>query len=76
MRKQIGRIEVRGNFRKSMVHYVLTGSMDGRNFTVLPSLRSGSFKSYRLALLASLRPYERISWVDVEFEPRFTGRMR
>lgn len=76
VRKQIGRIEVRGNFRKSMVHYVLTGSMDGRNFTVLPSLRSGSFKSYRLALLASLRPYERISWVDVEFEPRFTGRMR
>lgn len=76
VRKQISRIEIRGNFRKGSVHYVLMGSMDGRNFTVLPSLRSGSFKSYRLAVLASLLPRERISWIDVEFEPRFTGRMR
>lgn len=76
VRKQVGRIIVRGRFGRQAVRYVLLGSMDGRNFVTLPSLRSGSFKWYRLILLAALAPQDRISWVDVEFESRFGDRLR
>lgn len=58
------------------VQYILLGSNDGHNFTMLHSLRGQSWKMFRIIVVAKLKPNERISWIDVEYEQRFTNRIR
>lgn len=76
IRKAITGIRVRGAYNRGDVRYILLGSMDGINWGVLPSLRGGSYKWFRLVILSSLSPTERVSWVDVEYETRMTDRLR
>ncbi len=76
VRKCISDIRIRGRFDKKKVHYILLGSMDGSYFGILRSLRGGSFKSFRLIILAMLADADRISWIDVQYEPRFTNKLR
>ena len=76
IRKTIKSIRIRGQFNRNDVKYILLGSMDGINWGVLPSLRGGSYKWYRMIILASLSPIERISWIDIDYESRFANKLR
>lgn len=61
---------------KPRVSYILLGSQDGINFARLGSLRGKSWKMFRIVILARLRPHERISWIDIDYETRFTNKLR
>lgn len=74
--KTITDIKIRGPFAKGGVLFLLLGSMDGVNFHVIGTKRGKSWKLFRLIMLVNLEPTERISWVDVIFEERFTNRLR
>lgn len=74
--KSITSIKIRGDYDKGNVKYILQGSDDGRNFYTLNSLRGKSWKMFRIFILADLEPTERISWIDVDFEPRYNNRLR
>ena len=76
VRKTIKSIRARGVYNKEDVKYVLYGSMDGHAWARLTSLRGGSYKLFRLLVLTYLAPSERISWVDIDFETRFTNKLR
>lgn len=76
IRKTLKSIRIRGEYNRRDVQYILLGSMDGINWGVLPSLRGGSYKLYRLILLCNLSPTERISWVDVDYESRLANKLR
>lgn len=76
VRKVIKSIRIRGYYNRQDVKYILQGSMDGLNWGILPSLHSGSFKLFRLIIMADLGKDERISWVDVDFDVRFNNRLR
>lgn len=75
-RKSINAIRIRGNFNRSDVKYILLGSMDGHSWQRLGSLRGGSYRLFRLVLLCELQPTERISYIDVEFDTRYKGKLR
>lgn len=74
--KTITDIKVRGQYTRGAVKYILLGSMDGVNFYVIGTKRGKAWKLFRLIILADLDPTERVSWVDVIFEERFTNRLR
>ena len=74
--KVIRRIRIRGDYTKGRVKYVLLGSADGRNFRVLHSFRGPSWKYYKLVVLSHLRPTERISFAEIDFDVKFTDRIR
>ena len=76
VRKVIKSIRIRGRFNRNDVQYLLLGSFDGMHWKLLPSLRGGSYKMFRLFIRASLSPTERISWVDVDYEPRYATKLR
>lgn len=76
VRKCITHLRVRGKYNKGDVKCILLASMDGIHWQRLPSLRCGSYKLFRIAIVTDLAPTERISWVDVEYEPRLTNKMR
>lgn len=75
-RKSINDIRIRGYFNRKDARYILLGSMDGINWGVLPSLRGGSYKWFRLIILTSLSPTERISWIDIDYDTRLGNRLR
>ena len=54
---------------------MLLASQDGINYKRIGSLRGKSWKMFRIVILASLKPYERISWIDFENESRFKNRL-
>ena len=58
------------------VSYILLGSQDGIRFHQLGSLRGKSWKLFRIVILSKLLPTERISWIDVDYESRFTNKLR
>lgn len=58
------------------VSYILLGSQDGIHFHHLGSLRGKSWKLFRIIILSKLLPTERISWIDVDYESRFTNKLR
>lgn len=58
------------------VEYMLLASQDGMKYKRIGSLRGKSWKMFRIIILATLRPYERISWIDFEYESRFKNRLR
>lgn len=74
--KTITDIKVRGQYARGAVKFLLLGSMDGINFYVIGTKRGKAWKLFRLIILADLDPTERISWVDVIYEEKFTNRLR
>lgn len=74
--KSITDIRVRGYYAKGAVKFILQGSDDGRTFYTLSSLRGKSWKMFRIFILANLDPTERISWIDINFEPRYNTKLR
>ena len=76
IRKVIRNLRIRGQFNRGDVKYVLMGSFDGVNWRRLNSLRGGSYKLFRIALICTMAPTERVSWIDVDYETRFTNRLR
>lgn len=82
MLKSITDLRIRGDFERydveghAHVGYFLMGSQDGIHFFRLLSLRGKSWKLFRLVILAHLRPYERISYVDIDFTVRFDNKLR
>lgn len=76
VRKAVTALRIRGKFNRPDAKYVLLGSMDGIHWGILRSLRGGSYRLFRIAVLDDLRPEERITWIDVEYETRFANRMR
>ncbi len=86
VRKVLNRLFVRGSYPKeaqvdgadigSPVKMLLLGSEDGLTWQKLRSFRGGSYKLFRLVLLCQLTQAERISYVEAEFETRYTGRLR
>jgi len=76
VRKVINGIRIRGQYAKGAVSFMLLGSDDGETYHVLNSLRGRSWKLFRIIMLADLDRHERISWIDIDFETRFTNRLR
>ena len=74
--KSITDVRVRGDFGKGAVKFILEGSNNGHEFYVLNSLRGRSWKMFRLTILADLDINDRISWVDIQYETRFTNKLR
>ena len=74
--KTITDVRVRGDFRKGAVKFILLGSQDGMAYHPLSTLRGRAWKEFRIVLLADLQPNERISWIDVMYETRFTNKLR
>ena len=74
--KTIKDVRVGGQFPKGAVKFVLLGSNDGINFSVINTLRGKSWKLFRMIILADLDATDRISWVDVGYETRFTNKLR
>ncbi len=74
--KSIKDIRIRGQYAKGAVQFMLFASMDGIHFHYLNSLRGKSWKLFRIIILTDLSPTERVSWIDVDFEPRFQNRLR
>lgn len=74
--KSIKNIRIRGQYTKGNVRFILLGSEDGLNFYTLNTLRGKSWKVFRMIILAHLKPTERLSWIDVEYESRLTNRLR
>jgi hypothetical protein len=74
--KTITDIKIRGQYARGAVKFMLLGSMDGINFYVIGTKRGKAWKLFRLIILADLDPTERISWVDVIYEEKFTNRLR
>lgn len=74
--KTITDIRIRGQFPRGAVKFILLGSNDGMNFYTLSTLRGKAWKMFRLIILADLAPTERISWVDVQYETKFTNKLR
>lgn len=80
VRKVIKNIRLRGQYDNSgeyrKVEYILEGSNDGVNFHIIRSLRHSSWKLFRLVVLSRLDRDETLSYVEVEFDTRFTNRLR
>ena len=74
--KTIKDIRVRGQYPRGAVKFILQASNDGINFCTINTLRGKSWKMFRMIILADLDPTDRISWVDVMFETRFTNKLR
>lgn len=74
--KTISRLRIRGLFDKTRVSYIPLASNDGQHFTRLTSLRGPAWKWFKFIILADLLPNEKISWVDIDYEARWTNRMR
>ena len=86
VRKVMNRLFIRGSYPKTFlksaqvedrpVKMVLMGSADGQTWQMLRSFRGGSYKLFRLVLLCQLTQAERISYVEAEYESRYTNRLR
>ena len=74
--KTIHRLKVRGRFKDGHVKWQLQGSNDGMNYKTVHSLRGPSWKWYRIALVTLLDPEERVSFIELDCEPRFTNKVR
>lgn len=76
-RKEIRQVKLRSNLPEGGgVKYVLLGSMDGKYFSQIKSLRNGSYKFYRMILMLTLHANEGFSWIDVDFNTKFTNKLR
>lgn len=76
IRKSVLDLRIRGSYDRGKVKYLLLGSMDDRSWNLLHSLRGSSWKYFRFVILARLTGYERITYIEAEYETRLTGRLR
>jgi hypothetical protein len=74
--KVVRRIRIRGDYTKGRVKYVLLGSVDGREYRIIHSFRGPSWKSFKLVVVSMLRPTERISYVEIDYDVKFNDRIR
>ena len=74
--KTITDVRIRGQFPKGAVKFILLGSNDGINFATVSTLRGRAWKLFRMVILADLAPTERISWVDIMYDTKFTNKLR
>ena len=74
--KSISRLEVRGRFKHGHVKWQLQGSNDGLNYTIIHSLRGPSWKWFRIVLVTMLEKDERVSYVELDYSPKFTDKIR
>lgn len=74
--KTITDIRVRGQYPKGAVKFILLGSNDGVTFYTINTLRGKAWKLFRIIILADLQPTDRISWIDVQYETKFTNKLR
>ena len=74
--KVIRRIRIRGNYTKGRVKFILLASHDGRSFRVIHSFRGPSWKYFKLVILSQLRPTERISFAEIDYDVKFNDRIR
>jgi len=74
--KVIRRLRIRGDYTKGRVKYILLGSVDGREYRTIHSFRGPSWKYFKLVIVSMLRPTERISFVEFEYDVKFTDRIR
>ena len=74
--KTIKDVRVRGQFARGAVKFILQGSQDNIHWYTISTLRGKSWKLFRIILLANLEPTDRISWIDVGYEKRFTNKLR
>ncbi len=76
IRKAIKQVRIRGKFNRKDVQYILLGSFDDIHWQRVRSLRGGSYKLFRMIIVFNLSPTERISWIDIDYESRFTNKLR
>lgn len=74
--KTIKKLKIRGRYTDGNVKWQLQGSNDGVNYVNLHSLRGPSWKWYRIAIVTMLGPNERISYIEMDYEPRFSNKIR
>lgn len=74
--KVISKLKVRGRFENGHIRWQLQGSNDGLNYTTVHSLRGPSWKWYRIALVTNLDKDERISYIELDYTPKFTDKIR
>ena len=74
--KTINRLRVRGRYTDGHVKWALQGSNDGINYRTLHSLRGPSWKWYRIAVVTLLDAQERISYIELDYTPKFTNKIR
>jgi len=74
--KTISRLKVRGRYADGHVKWQLQGSNDGVRYQTVHSLWGPSWKWYRIALVTMLGKDERISYVELDYVPRFTDKVR
>lgn len=74
--KVLNRLYVRGKYSKNYVRMIVLASMDGQSWQRLTSFRGGSYKLFRVVMLAELMLAERISYLEAEYETRYNGRLR
>lgn len=60
----------------SVVKYLLLASDDLRTWRVMHSLKGPSHKYYRIAVIASLVPGDRIDYIELDFLNKFNWRLR
>jgi hypothetical protein len=75
VKKIVQDIRIRGTFERGKVQYILLGSDDGIRY-YSTRLKQKSWKLFRIVIAANLAPTERISWIDVMFDTRYTTRLR
>ena len=76
IRKVLKDIRIRTQANRADVKYILLASMDGKTWQRLTSRGGGSFKWFKIVLVTSLAPVERIGWLDVDVETRYTNKLR
>ena len=74
--KVIRRLRIRGDYTKGRVKYALLGSVDGREYHLIHSFRGPSWKYFKLVIVSQLRPTERISYAEIDYDVKFTDRIR
>ena len=74
--KTITDVKIRGQFPKGAVKFILQASNDWVNWVTISTLRGRAWKLFRIFVLADLDPTNRISWIDVQYETKFTNKLR
>ena len=75
--KTLRRLFARGWFEKGNVQYLLLGSPDGQTYHVIHSLRGPSNNvCFRIMVFGTLAPAERLSFLELDYVPRFIDRPR
>jgi len=74
--KAVRRMKVRGRFVDGHVKWQLQGSNNGIHYTTIHSLRGPSWKWYRFVIVTNLDAGERVSYVEMDYDAKFTDKIR